>query len=223
MISSIFRMCLNIMILHLPCGHPAKHHSEKQTFTCLLLLSRPCTADWLRLHLCLSYFQPLISRLCLVLSDSLHFCTDVCQRSARLCFSSGAETACGSVTICWPKTNKLPHRDTFPLCYAAVNAKCVFLIETIPALPGAASAGPSPSFCFSPKLPSRKMAASALLEVQRQIKLVGELTSKAFNWLNAKFSVSGVFAQSAITWPSRLCAQRAAWYEEYSPIMDSMR
>lgn len=161
------------MILHLPCGHRAKHHSEKQTFTCLLLLSRPCTADWLRLHPCpgLSYLQPLISRLCLVLSDSLHFCTDVCQRSAWLSFSSGAETACGSVAICWPKTNKLPHRDTFPLCYAAVNVKGVFLLETTPALPGAASAGPSLSSCFSLKLPSRKMATSARLEVKRTNKV----------------------------------------------------
>lgn len=162
-----------------------------------------------------------------MLSDSLHFCTDVCQRSAQLCFSSSAESACGSVAIRWPKTNKPTHRDAFPLCSAAVllciNAKCVFPIETIPALPGAASAGPSPSFCFSPKPLSRKMATSARLEVQRQIKLVGESTSDAFNWLNATFSVSGVFAQSAITWPSRLYAQRAAWYEEYSPITDSMR
>lgn len=81
-------------------------------------------------------------------------------------------------------------------CYAAVllhiNAKCVFFflsIETIPALPGVASAGPSPSFCFSPKPPSRKMATSARLEVQWQIKLVGESTSEAFSWLNSPFCV----------------------------------
>lgn len=104
-----------------------------------------------------------------------------------------------------------------------LNAKCVFPTETILASPGAAKAGPSPSFCFSPKLPSQKMATSVRLEVQRHMTLIGESTSEAFIWLNATFSVSGVFAQSAITWPSRLCAQRAAWYEEYSPITDSMR
>lgn len=45
---------------------------------------------------------------------------------------------------------------------------CVSPIETIPASPGAASAGPSPSFCFSRKRPSPKMATSAQPAVQTQ-------------------------------------------------------
>lgn len=131
-------------------------------------------------HIC----SPPISRLCLVLSDSLHFCTDVCQRSARLCFSSSAETACGSATIEQKQTNNLAQRDTFPLCYAAVL--CVFVPETVPALPGAASAGPSPSSCFSPKLPSPKMAASAPLEVQRT-QLVRESISDSVHLAKRSF------------------------------------
>lgn len=155
----------------------------------------------------------------------LHFCADVCQ-CVFLCFSSSAERACGSFSICWSKTNKVTHRRCYAALLLQINAKCVFFflsIETIPALPGVASAGPFPSFCFSPKPPSRKMATSARLEVQRHIKLVGESTSEAFSRLNSPFCVCGVFAQRATTWPSRLCAQRAAWYEEYSPITDSMR
>lgn len=172
------------------------------------------TAHGWWLHLCpnFSYLWPLISGLCLLLSDSL-------GAFAHLCFCSRAEAACGSVSICRLQTNKQTNVWVVQPLGVTVMPKWVFPTETIPASPGAASAGPSPSFCSSLKRPSPKMVTSAPLEVRRQ----KYLSQTPFSRLNAASSGPCVFAQTTITWPSRLCARRAAWYEEYSPITDSMR
>lgn len=45
------------------------------------------------------------------------------------CFSRSAESACGSVSIWWSKTNKFTPRHTFPLCYAVLF--CSALMQNV--------------------------------------------------------------------------------------------
>lgn len=102
-----------------------------------------------------------------------------------------------------------------------LSAPCSASAETSPASHGVGSARPSRFSCFSLKLPFQKMARSAPLEVGRVQS--PEENSDVWTWEQFGCWQCASFAQSATIWPSRLCAQRAAWYEEYSPITASVR